>query len=144
MSKNDLMELYEKFKREKAVEEAQKLAMQPTYTYNTTIHGSLGSAGQKVPNSSSSGAGGTGYGGGWVHPITFGSSATTADLISYSTDNLESLITKCGKNFYYLVSPEASSESDGLWHAKGKKATGKGTTAVLAMQNLLEQLTTDE
>lgn len=66
-----------------------------------------------------------------------------AEGVATKNTNLGDLISKCGKNFYYLVSPSANTEGDGMWHAKGKKVLGKGKTPEEAVESMLNQLTTE-
>ena len=60
------------------------------------------------------------------------------------TDYLSALIEQCGNKFYYLVSPHSNTEGDGLWHAKGSRYIGKGTSPLEAVQNLLIQLSDND
>lgn len=57
---------------------------------------------------------------------------------------LELAIEQCGNGFYYLVSPHATTGGDGLWHAKGRRAIGKGRSALEAVRDLITKLAPED
>lgn len=118
----------------------------PNTVWATPFAGGGGSGGYGATPNTTNGNGGMGGAvyGNWSTGIYNQPYVVDEVDVDRGAITLEKEIKRCGKDFYYLVSPYTQTDGDGLWHAKGRRAVGKGTTALEAVSDLLAQLTPED